>query len=110
MTQYELIMYSRSYGCPFITTARRVLNRHGVAYREIFIDRDPVAKRDVRAWTGFESVPTLVIARQGEHHPCEPFTELERGASPRGIDRGPMITEATEPQLEAWLKKHGFIR
>ena len=109
MTDKELVMYGRSYGCPFITTAKRVLEDNNVPYRELQIDIDPNAKQRVLEWTGFLSVPTLVVARPGEDVPYTDFTPLPRGASPRGIDRGPMLTEASSRELEDWLQKHGFI-
>ena len=36
-------------------------------------------------------------------------TPLAPGTSPRGINRGSMITEANIEQLEMWLVQHGFI-
>ena len=105
----ELVMYSRSYGCPFVTTAKKVLNAYDVPFREIHIDLDPEAKQRVLDWTGFLSVPTLIVANQGEDLPYEAVTELEKGASPRGIDRGAMLTEGSSSETEDWLRKHGFI-
>lgn len=110
MSHKELVMYSRSYGCPFITVARRVLNDYGVAYREIFIDQQPEAKQRVRQWTGFYSVPTLVVAEAGSDLPYTDVLELPAGASPQGVDRGPMLTEGSAEQIEKWLRKHGFIK
>ncbi len=109
MEQKELLMYSRTSGCPFMTLAKRVLEDYHVPYREIFIDRDTDAMNHVLKWTGFRSVPTLVVARLGEDMPFSDYNTLEAGASPRGIDRGPMITEPNVTQLIAWLNKHGFI-
>ncbi|MDQ7033579.1 MAG: glutaredoxin family protein [Anaerolineae bacterium] len=109
MTNKELVMYGRSYGCPFMTTAKRVLQKYDVPYREIHIDKDPIAKERVLGWTGFLSVPTLIVANVGEDLPYTDFTPLTKGASPRGIDRGSMLTEASSLQVENWLRKHGFI-
>ncbi|MCS6837134.1 MAG: glutaredoxin family protein [Anaerolineae bacterium] len=106
----RLVMYSRTSGCPFITVAKRILDDYRVPYEEIFIDRDDAARARVIAWTGFLSVPTLVVARPGEVLPISLPTSLPRGASPRGIDRGSMITEASSSELLTWLSKHGFIR
>ena len=105
----ELIMYHRTYGCPFVTLAKQVLRDYNVAYREIFIDQDMSARERVVNWTGFQSVPTLVVANPGEMLPYEEPAFLERGLSPRGINRGSMITEPNIEQLTAWLKQHGFI-
>ncbi len=109
MPDKELVMYSRSYGCPFITTAKRVLQDHDIPYREIMIDKDEQARKRVVNWTGFLSVPTMVIANIGEDLPYEEVALLPKGSSPRGIDRGAMLTEATAQQVEDWLEKHGFI-
>lgn len=106
----ELVMYSRSWGCPFISIARRVLEREGVPYRELFIDRERTYEQRVLEWTGFLSVPTLIIAESGNDLPYEPPAPLARGASPRGIDRGSMLTEANEEELIAWLWRHGLLR
>ena len=110
MTQAkELVMYTRTSGCPFVTTAKRVLSAYDVPYREIFIDKDPEAKQRVLDWTGFLSVPTLIIANDGEDLPFEDAAPLENGKSPRGVDRGTMLTEGSTSEVEAWLRKHGLI-
>ena len=36
----ELVMYSRSSSCPFVSLAKRVLDDYHVPYREIYIDQD----------------------------------------------------------------------
>jgi glutaredoxin len=105
----QLVMYSRTTGCPFITVAKRVLNDHALSYQEVFIDKDMDARLRVQEWTGFLSVPTLIVAESGEILPVEPPSPLPAGASPRGINRGSMITEGSIEQLETWLAQHGFI-
>jgi glutaredoxin len=105
----ELVMYSRTFGCPFVTVAKTVLDDYDVAYREVFIDRDDSALERVVEWTGFRSVPTLIVANQGEDVPYTDFDSLPEGESPRGIDRGVMITEPNMTEFVAWLTKHGFI-
>lgn len=105
----ELVVYTRTLGCPFVTIAKRVLKKYNIAYREIFIDKDQAARQRVLDWTGFLSVPTLVIAQPGGELPITEPLPLAKGTSPQGIDRGDMITEPREPQLVAWLGKHGFI-
>jgi len=40
-------MYSRTTGCPYISTAKRVLSAHNVPYRELFIDIDHTARERV---------------------------------------------------------------
>lgn len=107
---YEIVMYSRFSPCPYVRSAKRVLDRERIPYREIYIDEDPAAKQRVIEWTGFQSVPTIILAQPGEILPYEAPEPLAPGASPKGIDRGPMITEPGEVQLENWLRRHGFMK
>ena len=105
----ELLMYTRTTPCPFVSIAKRVLSAENVPYRELFIDLNKTYEQRVLTWTGFLSVPTLVVAQPGEELPYEEPSPLEKDASPRGIDRGPMITEPGEEQLVNWLRYHGFV-
>ena len=105
----ELVVYTRSTFCPYQRKADRVFDRYNLAHRTVLINVDPEAERRVLNWTGFRSVPTIIVARPGEDVPYEEPAPLAAGKSPRGLDRGSMITEASEEQLEAWLLKHGFI-
>ncbi|HMM28300.1 MAG: glutaredoxin family protein [Chloroflexota bacterium] len=106
---YEIVMYSRFSPCPYVRSAKRVLDRERIPYREIYIDEDPAAKQRVIEWTGFQSVPTIILAQPGEILPYEEPQPLAPGASPKGVDRGPMITEPGEVQLENWLRRHGLL-
>ncbi len=106
---YELVMYTRSTPCPFVSIAKRVLAAEQVPYRELFIDQNRTYEQRVLTWTGFLSVPTLVIAQIGEEMPYMEPSFLEKDASPRGIDRGPMITEPGEEQLLNWLRQNSFV-
>jgi glutaredoxin len=105
----QLIMYSRRMGCPFITLAKRVLDDYALSYREIYIDQDDEARSRILRWTGFLSVPTLVVSNNGSLLPDGEPTPLPTGTSPRGINRGMMITEPNIDQLITWLAQHGFI-
>lgn len=109
MPDREIVMYSRSFGCPFVSVAKRVFADFALPYTEIMIDRNPNARARVLEWTGFLSVPTLVVAEAGSEFPYEKPAPLPPGASPRGIDRGSMITEPGRAELQAWLVRHGFI-
>ena len=106
---HELVMYTRTAACPFVSLAKRVLNDYALSYREVFIDKDDGARQRVLEWTGFLAVPTLVVANAGDVLPAEPPALLEKGTSPRGIDRGSMITEPNIDEFTRWLIKHGFI-
>ena len=105
----HLVMYGRTSGCPFITVAKRVFNDYGLTYDEIMIDKDNEARRRVQDWTGFLAVPTIVVAEAGSILPYEEPAPLPRGDSPRGINRGSMITEPGIDGLTAWLRQHEFI-
>ncbi len=105
----ELVMYSRTLGCPFISIAKKALKEYHVPYREIFIDKDDTARQYVLETTGFLSVPTLVVANIGNNLPYIPPAPLATGMSPRGINRGTVITEASRDELVEWLQGHGFI-
>ncbi len=109
MSAKELVMYTRTSGCPFVSIAKRVLHEHNISYREVFIDKDDSARQRLLDWVGFLSVPTLLVADPGDVLPVEPPAHLEPGKSPRGIDRGVMITEASAHELLAWLQKHDFV-
>lgn len=105
----ELVMYTRTLGCPLVSLAQRVLRQQAIPYREIFIDKDPQARERVLVWTGFLAVPTLIVTENSDYLPQEDPAPLPRGSSPRGIDRGAMITEPNEQQLIDWLRKHTFL-
>ena len=70
-TDKELVVYSRSTFCPYVQKARRVFGKYDVTYREIMIDQDPEALERVLGWTGYKSVPTIIVANPGEIHPCQ---------------------------------------
>lgn len=89
--------------------ARRVLRELKVPYREIDIEADEEAAAKVRRWTGFCSVPTIVVADHEGLDPALPVSPLPKGASPRGVDRGRMITEPRADQLVSFLHRHGFV-
>jgi len=108
-SRYELVMYSRTSPCPFVSISKRVLAARGVSYRELYIDKDETHKQRVLDWTGFLSVPTLIVAVPGEDLPYSDPAPLAPGASPRGVNRGSMLTEPYEEELLVWLTQHDFI-
>ena len=105
----ELVMYSRRQPCPWVTLAKQALQLHGVAWRELLIDEDEDARNRLLTWVGFLSVPTLIVAGRGSDLPLEEPAALETGISPRGIDRGSMISEPGMAQLSAWLQRNGLL-
>lgn len=106
---YDLVMYTRTLSCPFVSLARQTLARAGVPYREINIDQRPAAREWLLATVGYLSVPTLVVAHPGEDRPHTAPETLPAGSSPRGVDRGPLLTEPSGDQLIAWLGRYGFV-
>jgi glutaredoxin len=104
----QLVVYVSTY-CYNCTDTRQALKEWGVPATFIDVKRDGQAAARVRGWTGFDSVPTLVMAEEGSLEPFEPPADLGRGASPRGVDRGPMLTEPTRAELRAWLVKNGLL-
>ena len=109
MSDKALIMYSRTIPCPDCERARRLLQENGVDYREVMIDLDPAAGSFIERTTGHRSVPTLVVTRPGEALPFPAPRPLEQGRSPRGVDRGTVISEPDMVSLERWLTGHGFV-
>jgi glutaredoxin len=104
----QLVFYMTSW-CPSCRAAQDALTEWGVTARCVNIGRDREAAGRVRALTGFESVPTFVIVDGAVDDPVEPPTPLPTGRGPRGIDRGTVLTEPTNSELEAWLTKNGFL-
>ena len=105
----ELVMYIRDFYCPGVALARDVFNRYDVPYREISIDQDPDMAARLKEWTHHYSVPTIVVADPGEDVPYTEFLARPTHRTIKGFDRGPMITEPTNRDLENWLHKHGFL-
>ena len=109
MVEKELIMYSRVAPCPDCSRAKHLLQELEIPFQEKLIDRDPAARELVVGLTGHQSVPTMVIARPGELSPFPDPKPLEKGRSPRGVDRGTVLTEPDMITLRQWLNSHGFI-
>ena len=105
----EIVMYARSTYCPQMALARDLMDRYNIPYREIDINDNQDMAARVKAWTGYHSVPTIIIANPGEDVPYTDFLPRPTDRSNRGYDRGPMITEPNNQQLEDWLHKHGFL-
>lgn len=102
-------MYTRQIFCPHVVLARDVMKRYNIPCREIKIDANPAMAMRVKEWTNFLSVPTIIMANPGEDVPYTDFLPRPPTQSNRGYDRGPMITEPNNQQLEDWLHKYGFL-
>ena len=103
----RLVVYVRSSLCPDVFRWRRWLAAYEVEHLEIDIDADRAARERVRAWTGHDSVPTLVIAPEDGVEPVAPPDRIP-GRSPRAVDRGTMLTEPNPGQIEAFLERNGI--
>jgi glutaredoxin len=104
----RLVVYVSPW-CFNCTDTRDALTAWGVPATYVDIKQDAQAAKRVRTWTGFESVPTLVIAEEDNVEPHQPPAALT-GRSPRGVDRGTMLTEPTRNELGAWLVRNGFLQ
>ena len=61
----EIVMYSSGW-CPYCVRARALLERKGLAYREIKIDEDPAERDAMLARSGVRrTVPQIFV---GDHH------------------------------------------
>jgi glutaredoxin len=105
----QLVVYIRRDACPDVQRTRDFLARYAVPHRLIEAEDDPAAKQRVVTWTGYLSFPTLVIADGDSVEPMESPLPLPPGQSPRDVDRGSMLTEASTPVLESFLRRHGFL-
>ncbi len=104
----EIVMYTRGGFCPDISRARRALQRWRLPYREINIRQDPQAHERCLEWNGCLATPVIVVVRPGEDVPGEPPAPLAPDQSPRDVDRGSIISEASEKGLRVFLARHGF--
>ena len=104
----RLVVYVSTW-CYNCSDTRDALKKWGVPAEYVDIDKDATAARQVLAWTGYRSVPTLLIAEEGSLEPYEAPALLAPGASPHGIDRGSMLTEPSRAQLRGWLIAHGLL-
>ena len=95
--------------CYTSADTQRALTEWNVPATFVNIKEDRAAAARVKAWVGYESVPTVVLAEEDSLEPYEAPAPLAAGASPRGIDRGSMMTEANRQQLKAWLVKQGVL-
>jgi len=60
VTDDETVMYSTGW-CGFCQRARALLNRKGLAFRDIDIEQDPALRAEMVARSGQRSVPQIFI-------------------------------------------------
>lgn len=62
MSIKKVILFSTS-SCPWCSRAKNYLHQRDIKVKEIRVDRDPDAAKDVVKMTGQRSVPVLLIGR-----------------------------------------------
>lgn len=105
----EIVVYTRASGCPDIDRVRGDLQQWNIPFREIDIEAHPSAAARLEAWTGFQSVPTVVVSEGGD----EPYQEpagLTPNQNPRNVDRGALISEPSSANLRVFLEHNGFVK
>jgi len=105
----EIVMYTRGGFCPDVSRTRRALQRWRLPYREINVRKDPEALQRCLNWNGCMAMPVILIAYPGEDVPVESPLPLEANQSPRNVDRGSMISEASKQALQTFLIRHSFL-
>lgn len=108
-TRIQLVMYGRRFACADQTQAQAWLAERGLQYDFVDISADSQAAGRLEQWVGSLSVPTLIVARPGEHEPYQPPAPLRPEQRVRGLNRGTLITEPSAEDLEHWLIQHGLL-
>ena len=93
------MLYTVTLGCPYISIAQKTLSEYKISFREIFIDKHDKTRQYLLSWTDFLSIPTLIVVNTGDNLPYQAPAHLKKGQSPRGINRGTIITEAYRDEL-----------
>lgn len=106
----DIILYSRATSCSDIDHVRARLQEWNLPFREIDIEADARAAARLEAWTGFLSVPTVVIADAGSDEPYQEPAGLTPNMNPRNVDRGSIITEPSTANLRVFLEHNGFVK
>jgi glutaredoxin 3 len=87
VTTPDIVVYSSGW-CPYCVRARALLERKGLAFREVKVDEDPAERAAMLSRTGGRrTVPQIFI---GEHH-VGGFDELY------ALDRAGKLDALTAP-------------
>lgn len=106
----EIVLYSRATRCSDVDHVRARLQEWNLPFREIDIEADAQAALRLEGWTGFLSVPTVVIAEDGSDEPYQEPAGLTPNQNPRNVDRGAIITEPSTANLRVFLEHNGFVK
>ena len=63
MKSYPRVILFSSGSCPWCSRAKNYLRQNGVRVKEVGVDKDPEAAKDVVRMTGQMGVPVLLIGR-----------------------------------------------
>ncbi|MCK4419490.1 glutathione S-transferase N-terminal domain-containing protein [Candidatus Aerophobetes bacterium] len=63
MKSYPRVILFSSGSCPWCSRAKNYLRQNGVRVKEVRVDKDPEAAKDVVRMTGQMGVPVLLIGR-----------------------------------------------
>jgi formylglycine-generating enzyme required for sulfatase activity/glutaredoxin len=105
---YDVVVFGRSSFCPDLIRAKVWLHAWNVPYRQVQVDLEEEMAYKLDAWLGSRTVPTIIVARQGEVDPISPPIDADLKAL-RNMDRGSMLHEPEEGTLRAFLARHGFL-
>jgi len=61
--RYPRVILFNTAGCPWCARAKSYLRQNGVRVKEVRVDKDPDAAKDVVRMTGQMGVPVLLIGR-----------------------------------------------
>jgi len=56
----EVLIYSTGY-CPYCVRAKSLLQRKGVAFREVMVDQEPARRVEMERRSGRRTVPQIYI-------------------------------------------------
>ncbi|RMG31098.1 MAG: glutaredoxin 3 [Gammaproteobacteria bacterium] len=59
----EVLLYVTPF-CPYCIRAKQLLERKGVPYRELRVDRDPALRAEMERRSGRTTVPQIFIGRR----------------------------------------------
>ncbi|HEC15998.1 MAG TPA: glutaredoxin 3 [Sedimenticola sp.] len=86
----KVTLYSTDY-CPYCVRAKQLLDRKGVAYEEIRVDKDPKLMREMMQRSQRRTVPQIFIDDQG----IGGFEELAQLDGSGELDR--LLGQANDP-------------
>jgi len=109
MTAKEIVLFCRPSYSPFTALARDLLIRYQIPFREVDIQAGSQAFASLITWVSPAHLPTLIVTAPNQTTPLDSPEPLQPDQPARGLDRGSLISQPNNHQLEDWLHKHGFL-